>query len=156
MRHKESRYKRLFEQLDQLLPQAGDLITGMATVNAVLYHKMPDFFWVGFYLLNKGRLLAGPYQGPLACQELEQGKGVCWQCINTEKTVIVPDVNQFPGHIACDSRSKSEIAVPVISKNRTKIGVLDIDSNKISCFDETDGKYLNQIIQRLVSSVILP
>ena len=156
MHHKESRYRRLYSQINDLLNQTDDLITGMATVNAILYHKMPDFFWVGFYLLKKNRLLIGPYQGPLACQELEQNKGVCWNCLNTESIVIVPDVNQYPGHIACDSRSKSEIALPVISKDGIKIGVLDIDSDQINYFDKTDGKYLNQILQDLISSAILP
>jgi len=154
MYQKESRYKRLYHQINDLLINTDDLITSMATVNAILYHKMPDFFWVGFYLLKKDRLLVGPYQGPLACQELEQNKGVCWSCINAERTVIVPDVSQFPGHIACDARSKSEIALPVISKNGIKIGVLDIDGDKINCFDETDNKYLSQILQSMISSVI--
>ena len=156
MLHKESKYRRLYSQISGLLNQTDDILAGMATVNAILYHKMPDFFWVGFYLLKNNRLLAGPYQGPLACQELEQNKGVCWNCLNSEKIVIVPDVNQFPGHIACDSRSKSEIALPVISKSGIKIGVLDIDSNKLNCFDDTDGKYLNQIIQILIASANQP
>lgn len=156
MFHKESRYKRVYDQIKGLLIQTDDLITGMATVNAILYHKMPDFFWVGFYLLKKNRLLAGPYQGPLACQELKPVKGVCWNCINTGKTVIVPDVNKFPGHIACDSRSKSEIALPVISRQGIKMGVLDIDSDKFDCFDETDSNYLNLILQSLISSTIPP
>ncbi len=156
MHQKESRYQRLCQQINDLLINADDLISGMATINAVLYHKMPNFFWVGFYLLKKSRLIVGPYQGPLACQELEQNRGVCWNCLNTGRIVIVPDVNQYPGHIACDTRSKSEIALPVISKEGTKIGVLDIDSDKLNCFDETDGKYLSQIVQDMISSVNLP
>ena len=85
----------------------------MATINAILYHKMDGFFWVGFYLLWNDRLLVGPYQGPLACLELPRDKGVCWAAINSGNSVVVHDVHEFPGHIACDSRSKSEIVIPV-------------------------------------------
>lgn len=156
MFNKESRYKRLYNQISDLLGKTDDLTAAMATINAILYGKMPDFFWVGFYLLSGDRLLVGPYQGPVACQELEHNKGVCWECIHTGKTVIVADVLQFPGHIACDSRTKSEIAVPVVSMQGIKIGVLDIDSDKINCFDATDDSYLNLIVQRMLSVISLP
>ncbi len=156
MFNKESRYKRLYNQISDLLGKTDDLIAAMATINAILYAKMPDFFWVGFYLLRNDRLLVGPYQGPVACQELEYNKGVCWKCINTGKTLIIADVLQFPGHIACDSRSKSEIAVPVVSMQGNKIGVLDIDSDKINYFDATDDRYLNLIVQCMLSVISEP
>jgi GAF domain-containing protein len=117
----------------------------MATVVALLHHKM-GFFWTGFYLLNDGRLLVGPYQGTVACQELEKNKGVCWAGINQEKTIVVPDVNQFPGHIACDSHSKSEISIPLKDKNGKILGVLDVDSKTLDSFDEVDAKALERIV----------
>ena len=142
---KESRYQRVYLQIQDLFAKNNDLTARMATINAILYHKMDGFFWVGFYLLKEGRLLVGPYQGPLACSELIKGKGVCWTGINQGDTVVVPDVHAFPGHIACDSRSKSEIVVPVIDQHRTIIGVLDIDSNLKDNFNEVDAEYLKKI-----------
>jgi len=142
---KESRYQRVYLQIQDLFAKNNDLTARMATINAILYHKMDGFFWVGFYLLKEGRLLVGPYQGPLACSELTKGKGVCWTGINQGDTVVVPDVHAFPGHIACDSRSKSEIVVPVIDQHRTIIGVLDIDSNLKDNFNEVDAEYLKKI-----------
>jgi GAF domain-containing protein len=117
----------------------------MATINAVLHHKLSGFFWTGFYLLNEGDLLVGPYQGPVACLKLKKNTGVCWEAINQKDTIIVKNVDEFPGHIACDSRSKSEIAQPVYNKNEV-VGVLDIDSDKLGNFDETDGLHLSKIV----------
>jgi len=108
----ERRYKRIYEQLRGLFTKTNDKIARMATIVAVLHHKMPHFFWTGFYRIVDGELIVGPYQGPLACQVLEKNKGVCWACVNRKETIIVPDVEKFPGHIACDPRSKSEITVP--------------------------------------------
>lgn len=142
---KTARYKRILLQLNALLGNKTDAMARMATINAVLYHKMQDFFWVGFYLLKDDILSVGPYQGPLACLELEKCKGVCWTCIQQKKVIIVPDVHAFPGHITCDSRSKSEIAVPLINTHGEVAGVLDIDSRKKSCFNKTDAKYLEEI-----------
>ena len=119
----------------------------MATVAAVLHHKMEYFFWIGFYMINNGRLLVGPYQGPVACQELAFNKGVCWAGIREEKTIVVPDVNQFPGHIACDSRSKSEIVIPIINKYKKIMGVMDIDSKDLNSFDEVDAQELEKIVK---------
>jgi GAF domain-containing protein len=110
---------------------------------------MDGFFWVGFYLLRDGKLLVGPYQGPLACIELPKNTGVCWAGINSGKTVVVPDVHKFPGHIACDSRSNSEIVVPVKDGNGKIIGVLDIDSRQAGNFDETDVEQLEKIADLL-------
>ncbi|HCC31231.1 MAG TPA: histidine kinase, partial [Marinilabiliales bacterium] len=114
---------------------------------AVLHHKMPGFFWTGFYLLtDDGRLVVRTYQGPVACMELKKGAGVCWAGINQQKTIVVPDVEQFPGHIACDSRSKSEIVVPVKDSHGNVIGVLDVDSDKLNTFDQTDAESLERIV----------
>ena len=121
----------------------------MATINAILYNKMSGFFWVGFYLLKNDRLFVGPYQGPLACVELPVGKGVCWASILSNKTIIVSDIHEFPDHIACDSRSKSEIVIPVKNYEEKIIGVLDIDSKTIGNFDETDKTELEKIVMFL-------
>lgn len=118
----------------------------MATLVAVLSHKMDYFFWTGFYLLEEDALFVGPYQGPVACQRLEKGKGVCWAAVVQEETIIVPDVELFPGHIACDSRSKSEIVVPLRNEEGRIIGVLDVDSSSLNSFDETDALWLGKIV----------
>src|SRR6056297_3501931 len=135
---KEGRYQRIYKQLEELCKKPGTPISRMATIAAVLHHKMDYFFWTGFYLHKNDRLIVGPYQGPVACQELEKGKGVCWTGIERQEPVIVPDVEQFPGHIVCDSRSKSEIVVPIRDAEDMVIGVLDIDSKERDSFDETD------------------
>ena len=146
---KTSRYTRLEKQITDLFRKVRDMDARMATINAVLYHKMDGFFWVGFYLLKEGHLIVGPYQGPLACLELEKDKGVCWAGINRKQAVVVQDVHQFPDHIACDSRSKSEIVIPVKNSDNQILGVLDIDSNLLSNFDDTDAVHLESIIKRL-------
>ena len=143
---KEGRYQRIIQQLEELLQKTDFLYARMATVNALLYHKMDHFFWVGFYLLVNDELTVGPYQGSLACQVLKKNTGVCWAAINEGKTIIVPDVHQFPGHIACDSRSKSEIVVPVRNAEGEVIGCLDVDSEEVGAFDETDAFYLGEIV----------
>lgn len=119
----------------------------MASICAILHHKMPRFFWTGFYLLNQERLIVSVYQGPVACMELESGMGVCWAGIRSGKTVIVPDVHLFPGHIACDSRSKSEIVVPVRNDLGEIVGVLDVDSAELETFDQTDAEWLEKIVE---------
>jgi L-methionine (R)-S-oxide reductase len=146
---KSSRYTRIEKQIAELFLKTRDMDARMATINAVLYHKMDGFFWVGFYLLKDDHLIVGPYQGPLACLELEKDKGVCWAGIRKDQTIVVPDVHQFPGHIACDSRSKSEIVVPVRNLENKVIGVLDIDSNLLSNFDDTDALHLDNIVKGL-------
>ncbi len=142
---KAARYERIFNQLNKLLDGSNDITARMATVTAVLHHKMEGFFWTGFYLLREGELIVGPYQGPLACLKLAKNTGVCWTGINQDKTIIVPDVEKFPGHIACDSRSRSEIVIPIKNSNGEIIGVLDVDSNKTGNFDETDADWLEKI-----------
>jgi GAF domain-containing protein len=108
---------------------------------------MPHFFWTGFYILEKGELIVGPYQGPLACQVLEKNRGVCWAGILRRSTVVVPDVHAFPDHIACDSRSKSEIVIPLLDQNDQPWAVLDVDSQKLDAFSEIDKKWLEKIVR---------
>jgi len=146
---KQARYQRIHDQIEKLIARCDDLSSRMATINAVLYHKMDGFFWVGFYMLNNGRLLVGPYQGPLACLELPRDKGVCWAGIRQGTPVVVPDVHEFPGHIACDARSKSEIVIPVRDRNHGVIGVLDIDSDRTGNFDAVDAEQLEKIVNLL-------
>lgn len=154
MINKLSKYQRLELQLATLLAKSPDLISQISTINAVLYHKIPAIFWVGVYFKVGNSLQIGPYQGSLACQILEHPKGVCWASIINKKTIIVDDVEKFPGHIACDSRSKSEIAIPIYNKNDEIIAVLDIDSDKLATFDETDKTGLEQIVKLLDSTLI--
>ncbi len=144
---KKERYGRIEGQLAELLTKTDDPIARMATVVAVLHHKMPDFFWTGFYRLVDGELLVGPYQGTVACQNLQKDVGVCWAAINRNETVVVPDVEKFPGHIACDSRSKSEIVVPFLANKDQTQAVLDIDSSKLNTFNQIDAEALGKIVQ---------
>lgn len=143
---KEGRYTRLYSQLEGLMEKCENPVSRMATICAVLHHKMEYFFWTGFYLLNNGKLQVGPYQGPVACQELAINKGVCWAGINKMETIIVPNVHEFPGHIACDSRSQSEIVIPLKNKSGNIIGVLDIDSKELNSFNEIDALQLEKIV----------
>lgn len=145
---KEGRYQRIYKQLDALMTKTTDIHARMATVIAVLHHKMEYFFWTGFYVLGTdGELVVRSYQGPVACQVLEQGKGVCWAGINRKETIIVEDVHQFPGHIACDSRSRSEIVVPFRNRQGEIVGVLDVDSKLMGAFDEMDAYWLKKILE---------
>ena len=144
--NKAARYERLYQQISGLMQKCTDRQARMATVCAVLYHKMPYFFWTGFYLLKDERLIVATYQGPVACMELNKDQGVCWTCIRSDKTIIVADVHQFEGHIACDSRSKSEIVVPIHDHNGAVIGVLDVDSESLNSFDESDAEWLDKTI----------
>jgi GAF domain-containing protein len=146
---KLARYGRIREQLSGLLVKTADPQARMATVAALLYHKFDHYFWCGFYRLVAGDLVVGPYQGPLACQVLARGQGVCWQAAKRGETVIVPDVHKFPGHIACDSRSLSEIVVPLRGPDGTVIAVLDVDSDKPDQFDEEDRQGLETIVALL-------
>ena len=144
---KEGRYKRIYKQLEEILKKTDNKNARMATIIAVLHNKMDYFFWTGFYLLDKEKLIVNQYQGPVACQELEKDIGVCWTAINTKQTIIVRDVEKFPGHIACDSRSKSEIVVPIKDNNNNIIGVFDIDSNELNSFNNIDEEELKKILE---------
>ena len=148
---KQARYGRVRGQLSGLLGKTSDLQARMATVAALLYHKFDYYFWCGFYRLCDGDLVVGPYQGPLACQVLARERGVCWAALQRRETVIVPDVRLFPGHIACDSRSLSEIAVPVRAACGAIIAVLDVDSDKTAQFDHGDQEGLEAIVALLAN-----
>ncbi len=144
---KEGRYGRIYKQIEKLLEPHDNYMSAMATVAAVLHNKMDWFFWTGFYLLDdNGELIVGPYQGSVACIKLAKNKGACWAAINNNETVIVPNVHEFPGHIACDSKTNSEIVIPVRDKNGKITGVLDIDSRDLDSFDEIDKKSLMKIV----------
>jgi GAF domain-containing protein len=144
-----ARYERIHAQLKDLIEgKSPNLVAAMATTCAVLHHKMTHHFWTGFYFVaGENELHVGPYQGPVACQVLRD-RGVCLHCVQTAQPVVVPDVEQFPGHIACDARSKSEIALPVIKEDRV-IAVLDVDSDKLAQFDEDDVAPLTEILSLL-------
>jgi len=146
---KPARYERILAQLAGLLAKPSDAQARMATVAALLYHKFDYFFWCGFYRLLDGDLTVGPYQGPLACQVLARDKGVCWEAVRRNETVIVADVRQFVGHIACDPRSLSEIAVPLRDRSGAIFAVLDVDSDKPGQFDEADAEGLQAIVELL-------
>jgi GAF domain-containing protein len=140
---KEEKYKALLPQLKALLHGETDEVANLANTAAALWETF-RFFWVGFYLIKNTELVLGPFQGPVACTRIAFGRGVCGAAWKEKKTLIVPDVAQFPGHISCNSRSKSEIVAPLF-KHGEIYGVLDIDSDQPAAFDETDAKYLEKI-----------
>jgi L-methionine (R)-S-oxide reductase len=148
---KAEKYRELVPQLKALLMGEKDEIANLANFVAALKETF-GFFWVGFYLVKENELVLGPFQGPIACTRIKKGKGVCGTSWEQGKTMLVPDVDQFPGHIACSSLSKSEIVLPLF-KNQEVIGVLDVDSNQLNDFDEVDEKYLTELCQWL-SSII--
>lgn len=138
-------YEALQPQIAALLADEPDLIANLANFTAVLKEAF-DFFWVGFYLVKDNQLVLGPFQGPLACTRIAFDKGVCGACYTQQKTLIVPDVDAFPGHIACSSASRSEIVVPVFDKDKKVIMVLDVDSTELDDFSEQDQKGLEKLI----------
>jgi GAF domain-containing protein len=140
---KKEIYQCIFPQLRALIADEPDLIANLANIAAVLKQAF-HFFWVGFYLVKEDELVLGPFQGPVACTRIPFGKGVCGAAWKSQRTIIVPDVEQFPGHIACSSDSKSEIVVPFFDKDKI-IGVLDVDSDKPDAFDAIDAEYLEKI-----------
>jgi L-methionine (R)-S-oxide reductase len=148
---KRERYGRVARQLRELFVSTTDPTARMATAAALLHAKMDGFFWTGFYLLRNGVLTVGSYQGSLACLVLPSHQGVCWAGIDRGEAVIVPDVHAFPGHVACDSRSRSEIVVPLRDRSGTTVGVLDVDSERPDHFDEVDREGL-EVIAALVYS----
>lgn len=144
---KEEKYLSLLPQLKGLLEGETDAIANMANISAAL--KMTfGFFWVGFYIVKREELVLGPFQGTIACTRIKYGKGVCGTAWKEKRTVIVEDVNRFPGHIACDAASQSEIVIPLFGHDEI-IAVLDIDSDHLNHFDETDAHYLQQIVKLL-------
>jgi len=144
---KANRYQRIAEQLRELFVKTTNPSSRMATTVALLHHKMPNFYWTGFYMLHNGELLVDVYQGPIACLLLKKDVGVCWASINRNQTIVVEDVHQFEGHIACSSATNSEIVVPLRNKSGEVLGVLDIDSKKFANFDSTDATELEKINQ---------
>ena len=144
---KKGRYQRIQKQLQELLTRTGDPLARMASICAVLHHKMDHYFWTGFYLHKAGKLIVGPYQGPVACQELEKDRGVCWAAVNGAAPVLVPDVHAFPGHIACDSRSRSEITLPVFDQDGEIVAVFDVDSDRPDSFSDVDRLALEEILK---------
>lgn len=148
---KAERYELLVPQIENLVKGEPDLIANMANVAAALRFGM-DFFWVGFYLVKEGQLVLGPFQGPIACTRIPFHKGVCGACYTEQKTMIVPNVDAFPGHIACSSESKSEIVLPGIHKGEVA-WVLDIDSDQLNTFDQVDQHYLEKVIAAMVQEM---
>ena len=141
---KIEKYRMLTKQIRALIEGETDSIAMMANVCAAIHETM-GFFWTGFYRVVDGELLLGPFQGPVACMHIPFGRGVCGTAWEQRKTIVVPDVEQFPGHIACSSLSRSEIVVPVITKEGSVVAVLDIDSKELGTFDDIDRQYLEEI-----------
>lgn len=140
---KAERYAAILPQLKALIAGEENMVANLANLAAALKHGMA-FFWVGFYLVDNGQLVLGPFQGPVACTRIDFGKGVCGTAWQEKKVMIVPDVDEFPGHIACSSESKSEIVVPVIRNGKVTM-VMDVDSDRANDFDETDAHWLAQV-----------
>jgi L-methionine (R)-S-oxide reductase len=145
---KEAQYVSLIPQIKALLEGETDLVANLANIAAALKEQF-GWFWVGFYWVKNDELVLGPFQGPVACTRIRKGRGVCGTSWAEAKTLIVPDVEKFPGHIACSSLSKSEIVVPII-RNGEVLGVLDVDASELDQFDEVDQRYLEEIV-KLVS-----
>lgn len=140
---KEDKYRELLPQLRALVEEETNRIANLANIAAALKQTF-GFFWVGFYLVEGDELVLGPFQGPVACTRIRLGRGVCGTAWKEARTLIVPDVEQFPGHIACSSDSKSEIVVPIMKQGKV-VGVLDIDSDCLDSFDEMDARYLEEV-----------
>lgn len=143
---KAGKYQELLPQLEALITGEPDLTANLANLAAGLREAF-GFFWVGFYLVKDNQLVLGPFQGPIACTRIQLGKGVCGTAWAEKRTQLVPDVDAFPGHIACSSASKSEIVVPVFDKSGAVAMVLDVDSDQLANFDTTDQQYLEQLAQ---------
>jgi L-methionine (R)-S-oxide reductase len=147
---KEEQYLAILPQIKALLQGESDLVANLANAAAALKEQF-GWFWVGFYLVKENELVLGPFQGPVACTRIKKGRGVCGSSWAQARTLIVPDVEKFPGHIACSSLSKSEIVIPVI-RNGEVLGVLDADSDRLNHFEELDQQYLEKIVELLVFS----
>ncbi|MDR2473101.1 MAG: GAF domain-containing protein [Tannerella sp.] len=148
---KEDKYKALLQQSEALISGERDLIANLANITAAIRQTF-GFFWVGFYLVKGSELVLGPFQGTVACTRIRFGRGVCGTSWQERRTIVVPDVHQFEGHIACSSLSKSEIVTPVFQDDSV-FGVLDIDSDELNTFDAVDGKYLEEICKMLSATL---
>ena len=144
-------YAELAPQIEALVADESDLIANLANIAAVLKEAF-GFFWVGFYLKRGDQLVLGPFQGPLACTRIDFGSGVCGHAYTTRETIIVPNVDEFPGHIACSSASKSEIVLPLFDANGDVFGVLDVDSDRLSDFSEVDAEGLGRIVRMIANT----
>ncbi|ENW83711.1 hypothetical protein F909_00372 [Acinetobacter sp. ANC 3929] len=142
--HKAEQYQNIIPQIQAIVEDETDVIANLANICAALKQQF-DWFWIGFYLVKDSELVLGPFQGPIACTRIAKGCGVCGTAWQQQQVIIVPDVDQFPGHIACSSASKSEIVLPIM-KNGQCVGVLDVDSDELNQFDEIDAEYLKQLI----------
>lgn len=146
---KTALYEECYREVEAIWRDEGgsalDDIALMATVNSVLKSRFPHFFWMGFYRVRGDRLIVGPYIGTVGCLQIQMGRGVCGTAATKQETVIVPDVEKFPGHIACDANSKSEIVVPVFGREGELIAVLDVDADRLDAFDEEDARGLERI-----------
>ena len=147
---KKEKYENLRLQIDALIAGETNLIAKLANISAAIKFSF-NFFWVGFYLLEDEQLVLGPFQGPIACNRINLGKGVCGKAFLEKRSIIVPDVDQFEGHIACNSASKSEIVIPFAIQGKMK-GVLDVDSEKLNCFDDVDQFQLKKILESLAAT----
>jgi len=152
---KKEAYELALKQLHSILAGESHVIVKMATINCILRENLPYYFWTGFYLVHNGELIVGPYQGTLGCLHIAFGKGVCGTAAKKKKTQIVKNVHLFPGHIACDSKSLSEIVLPVFNKKEELIAVFDVDSTEKSSFDEIDKIYLEKLMQQHFASSFL-
>lgn len=150
---KEEKYKALLSQIDSLIIKEDNVMSSLSNLTAILKSTFERISWVGFYLYDGQKLYLGPFQGNLACTNIEIGKGVCGLAANNRETIVVPDVEIFPGHIACDARSKSEIVIPIV-KNDELFGVLDLDSYAYNSFDDIDKTYLEKVIDYLVQKIL--
>ena len=145
--NKIEKYKLLYEQVKALISKENDIIANMANIAAII-HEAFNFWWTGFYRVIDKELVLGPFQGPIACTRIAYGRGVCGTAWKEKKTIVVEDVHQFPGHIACSSASKSEIVVPIFKDNQV-VAVLDIDSEKLATFDNIDKEWLEKLVELL-------
>lgn len=148
---KEEAYKWVIKQVKAQLKRHTDIVATTANIAAILKERFKNFFWVGFYFLREGRLILGPFQGPPACMKLTLEKGVCATAVKQKKTILVPDVHQFLGHVACDPQSNSEIVTPCFKRNGEIVALLDVDSKKFKDFDQIDQKYLEILVEKMKS-----
>jgi GAF domain-containing protein len=142
---KKEQYQSLLPQIEALLYGEPDLVANLANICAALKEQF-KWFWVGFYMVKENELVLGPFQGPIACTRIAKGRGVCGVAWQNAEILVVPDVDEFPGHIACSALSRSEIVIPIFHNNEV-IGVLDVDSEDLAKFDDTDAEYLQQVVK---------
>jgi L-methionine (R)-S-oxide reductase len=150
---KAADYAALANELRSLLADERDLVANAANATSLIYHALPDLNWCGVYFSKEGELVVGPFQGKPACVRIALGKGVCGTAAAQRKTIVVPDVHEFPGHIACDAASRSEIVIPLITRDAQLLGVLDLDSPELGRFDDTDRRGLEQLAAVFTNSV---